>query len=181
MRTNYNIQKNVYLTEILGTIAAISTVATTGMYIYRSIFIARSTKMITNMKMELQSVGDNDRKKASEIVYKYSYNIDAYGKKVNPKMSKGLEHEIRNNLYDPLMSIIMDKTNKFWKIKALDYLTTDRIQSILQHAVLAIFPVMGFFGGTQKAAINKIRNSVISRGNVAAGANNVNPVVQQQS
>jgi len=90
---------------------------------------------LRKMGKELEAC--NDRQTATKIVDKYCYQIANDLQQIVIKSGKkvplNIQLELRSRLGGPLISIINNQQNKYWKILAVDYLKSYKSQQNIQY------------------------------------------------
>jgi len=94
-----------------------------------------SVYYIKNMLKEMEAC--NDRQTALKIVDKYCYQIsqglNSIVIKSGKKVPMDIQLELRTRLAKPLIDIINNPNNKYWKILAIDYIKSHRAQETIQY------------------------------------------------
>lgn len=92
---------------------------------------------LNNMCKELEACNDNDRQTAINIIDKYCYQIsqglNSIVIKSGKKVPIDIQLELRTKLAKPLMDIINNKNNKYWKILVIDYVKSNKAQQSVQY------------------------------------------------
>lgn len=94
-------------------------------------------RYIKKMEKELKACQENDRQTAVNIVNKYCFNIAKYIQNSVDKTGKqipfNIQDKMRNEFLNPLLSLITDQNNKYWKVMVLDRIQEQKIQQTVSH------------------------------------------------
>lgn len=94
-------------------------------------------KYIKKMEKELQKCPETDRITARNIVNKYCFDITSYiqntANKTNKKIPFNIQQKMRHEFAGPLLDLINDTNNKYWKIMVMDMVQQSKLQNTVQH------------------------------------------------